>query len=363
MFGLDFPLFAFSHCRDVVAAVTNSGGLGVFGAASYPPDQLELELRWIDEHVGGKPYGIDIVMPAKYVGHGEVDPAQFREQFAQMIPAGHRAFVEDLLQEHHVADLADADEFKIDPSMSHEGAEQLLAVALQHPASLLVNALGPMPASVVERAHERGFRTAALVGSVRHAVNQVAQGVDLIIAQGTEAGGHCGEISTMVLVPDVVDAAGEVPVLAAGGIGTGRQIAAALALGAEGAWTGSIWLTTRESEVAAAVMENLLAAKAEDTVRSRSMTGKPCRQLRTAWTEAWESDKAPDPLPAPLQILLYAPAKERIEKAGARPLAGSAVGQIVGRMNQVRSARDVFQDLVSETIDATQRLDRLLGGG
>lgn len=361
MFGIDFPLFAFSHCRDVVAEVTNAGGLGVFGAASYSPDQLEMELKWIDDHVDGKPYGIDIVMPAKYVGAGDLDPDSFRAQLESMVPDEHRAFAEQLLSEHGVPQFADESEFHIDPSMTHEGAEKLLEVALTHPASLLVNALGPMPADVVDRAKERGMRTAALVGSVKHAVNQMEQGVDLIVAQGTEAGGHCGEISTLVLVPDVVDAV-PLPVLAAGGIGTGRQIAAALALGAEGAWTGSIWLTTHESEVVPVVRENLLAAKATDAIRSKAMTGKPARQLRNAWTEAWEAEGSPGPLPAPLQILLYAPAKERIERFGAGPLAGSAVGQIVGRMNESRATRDVVIDLISETIDAKERLDSLLNG-
>ena len=361
MFGIDFPLFAFSHCRDVVAEVTNAGGLGVFGAASYSPEQLEVELKWIDDHVSGKPYGIDIVMPAKYEGAGEVDPDTFRQQFEAMVPAEHRAFVEQLLQEYGVPQFTDDDEFHIDPAMSHEGAEKLLEVAFEHPASLLVNALGPMPEDVVGRANDHGMRTGALVGSVKHAINQMERGVDVIIAQGTEAGGHCGDISTMVLVPDVVDAV-PLPVLAAGGIGTGRQIAAALALGAEGAWTGSIWLTTRESELPEVVRQNLIAAQATDAIRSRAMTGKPARQLRNKWTEAWETPGNPEPLPAPLQILLYAPAKERIEKAGVAELAGSAVGQIVGRMNASRATRDVFVDLVSETIDATERLDKLLAG-
>jgi NAD(P)H-dependent flavin oxidoreductase YrpB (nitropropane dioxygenase family) len=359
MFDLDFPLFAFSHCRDVVAAVTNAGGLGVFGVTNFSPEKLELELRWIDEQVNGKPYGIDIVMPAKYVGKDEVDPGDYRDEFLRMIADEQKSFAEGLLVKHLVPP-ADAVLDNIDvPKMSHEYAEELLQVALRHPASLLVNALGPMPEHVIERAHARGMKTAGLVGSVRHAEKQVELGVDLLVAQGTEAGGHCGDIATMVLVPDVVDAV-DCPVVAAGGIGTGRQIAAALALGAEGAWTGSIWLTTAESDVSSVVLDNLLSASAHDTVRSRAMSGKPCRQLRTGWTEAWDDPAGPGPLATPLQGMIFMPAMERIERYGVRELAGSAVGQIVGRMSKVRPARQVFLDLISETIDAAEQLNSLI---
>jgi NAD(P)H-dependent flavin oxidoreductase YrpB (nitropropane dioxygenase family) len=360
MFDIEFPLFAFSHCRDVVAAVTNAGGVGVLGAASHSAEQLELELSWIDEHVNGKPYGVDLVMPAKQIGRGEVDPLNYRAEFLAMIPAEHKAFVDELLEEHGVPELDTSDTVRIDASsLSHEGAERQLQVALGHPVSLLVNALGPMPESVVERARQQGIKTGALVGSAEHATKQVANGVDIIVAQGTEAGGHCGEISTMVLIPDVVDAVGQTPVLAAGGIGTGRQVAAALALGAAGVWTGSIWLTTAESDIADVLRENLLRAKSTDTVRSRAMTGKPARQLRTAWTEAWDSGRGPAPLPMPLQTMLYIPAKERIEHFNAGALSGEAVGQIVGRMSTSPSARDLVFNLQAETAEALDELQRV----
>lgn len=361
MFGLDFPLFAFSHCRDVVAAVTNAGGFGVLGASEFRPEQLEKELTWIDRQVQGKAYGVDIVMPAKQVGRGEVDPINFRDDFMGMIPKGHKEYVEALLTEYGVPPLEDPDDYPMDATgLTHEGSAQRLEVALTHPISLLVNALGPMPAEVADRAQQRGIRTAALVGKPEHAVKQVANGVDIIVAQGTEAGGHCGELSTMVLVPDVVDAVAGTPVLAAGGIGTGRQIAAALALGADGVWTGSIWLTSAESGVAPVLRDRLLAAGSGDTVRSKAMTGKPARQLRSAWTEAWDSEGGLQPLPMPLQTLLFAPVKERVERAGASPLVGEAVGQIVGRMNSVQAARDLCFGLASETVSAFERLSQLM---
>jgi NAD(P)H-dependent flavin oxidoreductase YrpB (nitropropane dioxygenase family) len=362
MFGIDFPLFAFSHCRDVVAAVTNAGGMGVLGAAAHTPEHLEHELAWIDDHVNGKPYGVDIVMPASYEGQGSVSADNPRADFIEMIPQGHKRFVNDLLAKHGVSPIDSFDASVDATGLSHEGAHHHLDVAFAHPISLLVNALGPMPADVCNAAHQRGIKTAALVGSVTHALRQVEAGVDLIVAQGTEAGGHCGEISTMVLVPDVVDAVGDVPVLAAGGIGTGRQIAAALALGAAGAWTGSIWLTTTESDEPPVVKDNLLAASAKDAIRSRAITGKPCRQLRTAWTEAFDDPNSPGALPMPLQSMLFAPANDRIKAAGAHALAGQAVGQIVGRMTVERRAKDVYLDLLSETFDTIERLRKVLNG-
>src|SRR5207245_4483199 len=181
---------------------------------------------------------------------------------------------------------------------------------------MLVNALGPPPPDIVQLAHDHGLLVGALVGAKQHAERQVAIGVDVIVAQGTEAGGHCGEVSTMVLVPEVVDAVGDrAHVLAAGGIADGRQMAAALALGAEGVWTGSMWLTVQEAETPPDVLENLLAASSRDTVRSRAMTGKAARQLRTKWTEMWEEPGAPSTLPMPLQGLIFAPATQRIARA------------------------------------------------
>ena len=361
LFGIDLPIFAFSHCRDVVAAVTRAGGMGVLGALAFSPEQLEIELRWIDEDVGDRPYGVDVVMPASYAGAGELDPEHMAEGLDRMIPEGHRRFVEDVLGQHHVPPLPEDEEKPVGLlGWTHEGARPQVDVALAHPTRLLVNALGPPPKDIVDLAHSQGVKVAALVGSVQQAQRQVNQGVDMIVAQGHEAGGHTGEVATMVLVPEVVDAVSPVPVLAAGGIGTGRQIAAAMALGAEGVWTGSIWLTVAESDMTPLVMEKLLHATSRDTVRSRVMTGKPARMLRTAWTDAWESPGSPGTLPMPLQYMLTAEAQRRIAKYQVADLTGMPVGQIVGRMNAVRPVRDVIYALVEEFVEATQHLNSLL---
>jgi len=361
-FGIEFPIFAFSHCRDVVAAVSRAGGFGVLGALAFTPEQLEIELRWIDDHVDGKPYGVDVVMPASYEGAGLAGGGDLEAQLEEMVPEEHRRFVEETL-----------DRLGVPPLPSGVGQPQHLlgwtdatarpqvAVALSHPISLLANALGPPPEDVVDEAHAHGVKVAALASSAHHARKQVEVGVDIVVAQGTEAGGHTGEIASLVLWPEVVDAIAPAPVLAAGGIGRGSQIAAALALGAEGVWTGSVWLTVAESDLLPLTIENLLEATSRDTVRSRAMTGKPARQLRTPWTEAWDAPDSPGALPMPLQFMLTAEAQARISRAQKKELMGFPVGQIVGQMNEVKPVRDVIYEMVEEYLETTERLSATLG--
>jgi NAD(P)H-dependent flavin oxidoreductase YrpB (nitropropane dioxygenase family) len=364
--GIEFPIFAFSHCRDVVAAVTRAGGLGVLGAVAYSPDELETAMTWLDGQVGDRPYGIDVIIPARYVG--DRAGGLRASQVAALLPEEHRAFLADLLDRYGVPELPeselDARLRGVDRPMpfSSDSAQVLLEVVWQHPnARLIANALGPAPDHLVGEAHARGLVVAGLVGTVEHARRQKDAGVDVIIAQGYEAGGHTGEIGTMVLVPQVVDAVAPVPVLAAGGIADGRQVAAAMALGASGVWCGSVWLTTEEAETHPVVKEKFLAASSADTIRSRSKTGKPARQLRSAWTEEWDRPDTPDPLGMPLQSALVARAEARIARSasgndGARQLINYFVGQAVGQMDAVKPARQVVMDLVEGYIEAAGRL-------
>ncbi|GAA1733841.1 NAD(P)H-dependent flavin oxidoreductase [Nonomuraea sp. AD125B] len=358
MFGIELPIFAFSHCRDVVAAVSRAGGMGVLGALYFTPEELEMELKWIDDHVDGRPYGVDVVMPASYEG-ADFAADELVGRLQAMIPEGHRSFVENLLAEHGVPPLsADADAGRVLLGWTDATARPQVEVALRHPIALLANALGPPPADVVELAHSHGVKVAALASTPRHALKQVEVGVDVVVAQGTEAGGHTGEISTMVLIPQVVDAV-DVPVLAAGGIGNGRQMAAGMALGAEGVWTGSLWLTVEEADTPEMAKRRILEATSRDTVRSRSWTGKPARLLRNEWTEAWESAESPGTLPMPLQFMLVSDALRRIGRSDAAELATFPAGQIIGLMNQVRSTKDVIFNLMEEYGEALERLERI----
>jgi len=358
--GIEFPIFAFSHCRDVVAAVSRAGGLGVLGALVFPPEQLEIELKWIDEHVDGKPYGVDVVIPASYEGAD-------LSSLENMIPEAHKEFVAGIMKKFNIPELPEGEQqMEGLLAWSRERATPQVEVALAHPIKLLVNALGAPPKEIIDKAHAQDVFVAALVGTPHQAKYQVDAGVDIVVASGTEAGGHTGEISTMVLIPQVVAAVHPTPVLAAGGIGSGRQAAAALALGADGVWTGSIWLTVKESDTNEVVQEKLLNATSRDTVRSKAMTGKRARLLKTAWTDAWEGEESPGALPMPLQFMLTAEAFTRMNRyaaagdAGAKELVFTPVGQIVGSMNNVRSCRDVIFQMVDEYIAAVGTLDETL---
>jgi NAD(P)H-dependent flavin oxidoreductase YrpB (nitropropane dioxygenase family) len=361
--GIEFPIFAFSHCRDVVAAVSKAGGFGVLGAVGFPPEQLEIELKWIDEHVGDKPYGVDIVIPGKYEGMGELDPHKLEEMLRAAIPEQHRQYVQQILSDHGVPKLPEG-ERPVNELLGWTAATATpqVEVALRHAkVRLIANALGTPPDDVTAHIHDSGRLVAALCGSVKQALSHKAAGIDLIIAQGTEGGGHTGEIGSVVLWPEVIDAVAPTPVLAAGGIGSGRQIAAALAMGAAGVWTGSIWLTVQEAEAPPAQVEALLQATSKDTVRSRSFTGKPCRMLRNEWTDAWEAPDAPKPLGMPLQFMVTSEAVARGHRYAdkARKVMFNPVGQVVGRMNAVQPVRDVVYQLVQEYLESVERLQAL----
>ena len=359
LLGIEHPIVGFTPSEHVAAAISRAGGLGVLGCVRFN-DAAELDevLDWMDDSTDGRPYGIDVVMPATIPAEGAAIDLN------QLIPAGHREFVEQTLARLGVPPLPDGSR-PTDGVLGwlHSVAREQVEVALGHPARLIANALGPPPPDVIASAQDHDMLVAALAGKAAHARSHVAAGVDIVVAQGYEAGGHTGEVASMVLVPEVVDAVGPgVPVLAAGGIGSGRQVAAALALGAAGAWMGSAWLVTSEYAALSplpAVRDALLAATSSDTVRSRVYSGKPARLLKNRWTDAWSDPEAPEPLPMPLQNLLVAEAHQRLMASGNPEVIPMPVGQIIGRMNEVRPVADVMRSLVAELDDTLGRLGGL----
>ncbi len=372
MLGIEFPLVAFTHSRYVVAEVSKAGGFGVLGAANMTPEQLEAELTWIDENIDGKPYGVDLIVPNKFIGKGDNTTP---DGMIAMLPDAHKSFAEDILQAHDIdaEDIDDAarrETMVFADNLTLEGAKRHLDIAFSHPIKLIANALGVPPREMMEMGKRHGVAVAALVGAKSHAINQVQAGVDILVVAGSEAGGHCGAVSTMVLVPEIFEAIQnqcETPILAAGGIVTGRQMAACMAMGASGVWTGSVWLTTMEAETAPVVKEKMLAASSSDTVRARSRTGKHSRQLRSPWTDAWEQEDAPDPLAMPLQSLISEPALGKVERLsegghkGAQNLATYWVGQGVGLMNAGQSVRNVVHDFKEDFLNAHERLSKAVG--
>ena len=359
LLGIEHPIVGFTPSEHVAAAVSRAGGLGVLGCVRFnDPAELDTVLDWMDRSTGGHPYGIDVVMPAQVPAEGAATDLN------QLIPEAHKAFVAQTLLRLGVPPLPDGAQ-AADGVLGwlHSVARKHVEVALAHPARLIANALGPPPPDVIASAHDRGMLVAALAGKPEHARRQVASGVDIVVAQGYEAGGHTGEIASMVLIPEVVDAVGpRTPVLAAGGIGSGRQVAAALALGAAGAWMGSAWLLTQEYQqlsTAPAVQQALLQATSSDTVRSRIYSGKPARLLKNKWTDAWEQPGAPEPLPMPLQNLLVSEAHQRLMHSGQPDVVPMPAGQVIGRITEVRPVADVMAALVRETGEVLDRLGGL----
>lgn len=364
--GCELPIFAFSHCRDVIVEVTRAGGFGVLGASTGSPEQLEMELKWIDDHVDGRPYGVDVIIPTTYDRSAELEV----DDPAKLIPKEHRDFLEGILSAEGVPQLPPGERERINHEnaigrggMTPDGARRLVQTALRHPGvKMIVSALGAPPKDVVDELKQRGIVIGALCGKAQHAVRQREAGVEVIIAQGTEAGGHTGEISTMVLVPDVVRAVGpDVAVLAAGGIVGGGQIVAALALGAQGVWCGTVWLGTRESELEPFEKEVLFKAKAEDAVRRKARTGKTVRMLKSKLSEAWEQPGAPKYLPTPLQGILYAEAHTRVIRAQRPDLYSAPVGQAVGMLTEETSVKDVMYRMQLEYVETMERLSALAG--
>jgi NAD(P)H-dependent flavin oxidoreductase YrpB (nitropropane dioxygenase family) len=366
--GIEFPLLAFSHCRDVVAAVSRAGGFGVLGATTHSPDSIEQELKWIDDHVGGRPYGLDVLIPENISTAGEKDVTW--KSLERRVTSQHRAFTRDLLKKYGVELTATEVPADRPQPFDRQRALDVLEASFRHPIRLIANALGVPPRPMIEMARKHGVPVAALVGAKEHAIRQVAAGVDILVVQGTEAGGHCGEVSTLVLVPEVIKAIKpirDVPVLAAGGVMTGRQMAACMALGAAGVWTGSVWLATVESETSEIFRDKMIAASSRDAVRSKGRTGKPARQLRSAWTDAWDAAASPGALPMPLQSIISRDAFNSIDRsaaagnAEARDLVSYFVGQGVGLIDSVKSAGAVVQEFKEDFIDAVEHMNTLVG--
>ncbi|MBM3140867.1 MAG: nitronate monooxygenase [Chloroflexi bacterium] len=351
-YGCEVPIVAFAHTRDVIAAVTNAGGIGIFGGTGLAPDNLRTEIQWIKEKVGDRPFGVDLLVPASFVEGN-------REDLEAMIPQGHRDFVAKLMTDNKIPQPKSLrGEAGLDANLLRRAREQL-DVILDERVPIFASGLGS-PAFAIEAAHAVGTKVWGLVGLPRQARRQVEADVDLIVAQGYDSGGHSGTIGTFTLVPEVVKLAkgSKTLVLAAGGVSSGAHLAAALAMGADGIWTGTIWLATHESQTEMFLKQRLVEAQAEDAVQSRATSGKPIRQLRSNWSEVWKQPGAPEPLQMPLQGMLVGPIQTGIREAKMEDWMTTPAGQSVVGIHSIRPAAEVVYDLVEE---AQEMFDQLTG--
>jgi len=356
MLGVEYPVFAFNHCRDVTAAVSNGGGIGVLGATGYSPEGILKLTHWLKKNTD-RPFGLDLLLPQRAPGAGD------REALLARIPRANLNFMDRLRKELGLpparpfpTDRTDFMGLGVGGTLASQ-MEQVEVICEAKPA-VFAGGLGISP-EAVEKCHSAGIKVISLIGSLKHARRVAEWGVDIIVAQGTEAGGHTGKIGTMVLVPLVVDAVKPIPVVAAGGIGDGRGLVAALALGAVGVWTGTIWLTAHENPLEDFIKNRLVSAQAEDAVITRAHTGKTARSLRSKFIEYWEQEGAPDPLPAPYQSM-YLPipwsvssedADRTWEKLGLQDWIGTPAGQVMALIKQRKPARQILYDIVSQATD------------
>ena len=347
--GIDVPIFGFAHDVTTVAAITNAGGFGVYGATRRFPHEIREELAAIRSLVGDRPFGVDLVLPPGMPEHNS------REEIEAAIPSAHKEFVQGLIEKYEVPEPSG-------PGMrtrfirSTEIEEEQLDAVMESDVDMFACGIGA-PRAQVERAKELGKTTLALIGSPRHVDRALAAGVEILVAQGYDAGAHTGPIGTFSLVPKIVDLAGDVPVLAAGGVATGRHVAAAIALGAAGVWMGTAWLlsTEHQAHLNPVAVEKLLAADVGDTVITRSESGKTFRQIRTAWSDEWEAEGAPTPLKMPYQDVLVGDLLGAIDEHTVAPLVHSGAGQSVGYFDEIRPVAEIMADLLAEADEAIER--------
>jgi len=345
------PIFGFSHSLEVAAAISRAGGYGVFGVARELPERIPALIAQLRAAVGDAPFGVDLMLPA---GMPETSD---RAAVQAAIPPAHRAFIERLRARYAVPP-ATHDTFFTATVRSRELFARQVDAVLASDVDGVATAVG-LPPEVVARVRASGKTTIALVGSPRHARAALAAGAQLLVAQGCDAGGHTGPIGTFSLVPQVVELAGDVPVLAAGGIATGAQVAAALALGAQGAWLGTVWLGAVENRTHPLLLAKLRAAGSDDTTITRAHSGKPCRVVRSAWSDEWAAPDAPEPLPMPYQQALTGELLAAVEEHGIEPLIYEAAGQSVAWLTREEPVADIMSRLAAQTDAALTRLARL----
>ncbi|MFI5394262.1 MAG: NAD(P)H-dependent flavin oxidoreductase [Candidatus Binatia bacterium] len=357
LLGIRYPVLLAGmgriSCPELTAAVSNAGGLGVLGGAPLRPETLN---EWIEHtrRLTSAPFGVDTLLPAGVPRSGS------KGGMRRKIPDAYFEFARRFKDKHGIANLLAGGETPgAEPSQelfgvsqelvwdwTHDFFDRQLEVIMDQRVPVYAAGLGD-PSSFVKEFHARGMTVMGIAGNAKHVRRMRDGGVDVIVAQGTEAGGHNGRIGTMALIPQAVDAAGDTPIVAAGGIADGRGLAAALALGAAGVWCGTVFCTTHEAALSGFLKEAMLASDEEGTVVSRAVTGKPMRQLKNRWVEEFEASGLA-PLPMPYQMILSTPVMASAGRARRGDICATAAGQAVGMSRTVKPAAQVVADMVEQ---------------
>jgi nitronate monooxygenase len=354
--------------HQLVAAVSQAGGLGIIGAATMGPDELREEIRGVRD-LTDKPFGVDILLPTMgsipqtqgtaMGGPADADEPKIPKNWRDMLPREQRDFAEGLRKQFELPDVVPESPMGEAPrgraAVFGPGFTRAqIDTILEEKVPVFASGLGN-PAPYVDEFHAAGVKVIALVGNVKNARRVAEGGTDVVVAQGAEAGGHTGRVGTMALVPQVVDAVAPTPVLAAGGIGDGRGLAASLCLGALGAWVGTTFLVSKEAAWDDVLKQRILDASEEDTRVTRIYSGKPMRNITNPLIEAWEESGVPT-LPFPYQGAVIQEVTFAAQRAGRKELGMNPAGQISGMLHEQRPAKDILEEMVAQAAEIIQRL-------
>lgn len=360
LFGIEHPVLlagmGTASTPELAAAVSNAGGLGVMGASSQGPRGLR---EWIARcrSLTDKPFGVDTLLPAS-VRRGTNLKAQSNGPLPQDLIPEYREMAAAFLAREGIAEAAEQDIYPEPdgpPLLSKEFFEAQMEVIIEEKVPVYASGLGS-PGPWIDRLHANGTKVLAVVGTVRHANQVVPDGIDAVVAQGHDGGGHNSPIGTMALIPQVVDAVGDqVPVIGAGGIVDGRGMAAAIMLGAKGVWIGSAFLASEEAGIFDGQKQAIVDATEEGTTVSRAVTGKPARMIKSKWTQLWQESEN-EPLPMPFQTQISRPALTAANLAGrSQDVNPGFAGQGIGMITAVRPAAEIMAEIVEGAEAALRR--------
>ena len=363
MLGIEYPVIAAGMGPtligettgapvELVVAVSEAGGLGVLGGSGFTVEGLREAIRKIKAETS-RPFGVDLLLPQKLDfggGLGQKGPEELPlRAMLKSLPKPHQDWIKKVKEELQLPDV----EITVKMNRTTMRPKESIQVCIEEKVPLFCAGLGN-PGFMVEQAHAAGMKVLGITGNAKNARRMAQSGIDLLVAQGHEGGGHTGRIGTMALLPQAIDAAYPVPVLAAGGIGDGRGLAAALAMGCVGVWVGTRFLATNEGGALPVNKKHIIDSTDEDTRVSKSYTGKTLRASYNKFHDLWDGSGL-EPLPFPTQVMVSSTLLASFIDAKKDDYVGGLAGQISGLIKEIKPARQVLEEMVKEAVDILTR--------